>query len=1534
MHRNLRLQTADNGRWSDPCRWRSAAADTARMVRPIKGGESALRLRRSARRTHAAPSRADRSGASPVSPQSGTPAGTARDAVTTPTSAAAPPVAPLIRSLADQAITRLRAGNAPWPPRAVDARLDALSPPLRAVVEVLVQAHSEWSALADPTALLPMVAVLEQVGMLTPQQLWACLQTASYAPDNPETLVTVRRLCAHPLGRKVAVWIETQIATSLDSDPAAAAEWVKLWYALPLIKRSEASSMSFLRQQFAEYWVKYLAHAKEGTPGLRRCLGLAELLFARGWGRQLRNHVLSMAKPNAEQLSLAVHVLARLPSAKVSDPFLTKIVQDPGAPSDLKALAAVSLHDEAAAARALLPYLQPALRVPDNVAQADQTWTVDETWRCFAVVKALQRRWLPSQHQTLMQQLAPLLHHANEWLASLAAQVWLQRQSLGDEDHRSEALAALQRSLACSEREYSENGRDPHLDDLRRPAVEILGRYGATESVPLLRAMLMRPGSLNRALWPSLATALVQLGDLEWTTALLLERLHVPPDVLSSFQSQENLDQAVKALCAVVRAALPSEAQRRVAAAATCIRTAFRAVPRGALARARGFVNRGRRQRRGIGPMGDPFDGGSQRVYAAQADVRRIDWSATERLDDAAKAMGIVVERQTGASGSRPTLIVIDPAIFAGCTPRAVALLAGTIAQHTVAAGDPVGLYIGGSSATRRFLPPGMAPHQLERILQELLTYDAPTNATLSSPAAVLEQPVVRQYLRPGTRVYCVADFIAGDPAQLARLDTSLRARGAEWQPIAVRRHLPVPQPILECGPTRWRAETSVTEAVVFQVHDRHRDTVDRALETMGAALVDLTSIAAEAIPDATIDAVWGRDGIPTPTPLVAIQVVAEQLYRGETAEPADLAARIAAARGNRDAWHILLREALESGWSTPLTYAVETLEAAGRVDDFRHRVFFGARAPLAQQTLLQEHADLLRACDTIASILAMAEGAVAQHAATAPPPAPVSRWMPLRRWWGAHFGTGTIPTAAANQPDGGGASDAVTAAAPSRVAAPEAIRPGDSGVARSVGEGDEMRWVKVQPAPQGAGRYLRQRLGVVIDGATLQPHPALSPTTLTIAGGRQHHGTLRPGVPADPRRLQSVGGSSVTLAGGRVHFSTNDEASVHPSLGQPIAALAAQVPESYDDRLFTALTTGPTFTDLESVAPGFAALARRVVDEARALPLREALRCLQRVVAEESGLAYRSYQGDPIAEPLWKAWCARADRGEASLLDGVRLTMTAGGGQCQEFALLGLMLLRLAGIPSAVGSGWRIRPDGGVYGTAHAWVEVILPQGNGRWMGLPVEMAPPMVAEASLSAWLQPVADASVSDSHAPLPSDTAAVETEGTPENSVEIATEVEPPAAPAATPPASIASRATDALPERVSVTSQVASPPTPAARARAARVAVTTRGIAQLWAAGTAAERGAVREAFSALHLWLRPDEKSEALQHFLNAPDGVERFINLNARARDEEIGPSWHLPNDLSALLDVAASAAHPNSVRTTARLDQWLTGVERYFGW
>jgi hypothetical protein len=130
---------------------------------------------------------------------------------------------------------------------------------------------------------------------------------------------------------------------------------------------------------------------------------------------------------------------------------------------------------------------------------------------------------------------------------------------------------------------------------------------------------------------------------------------------------------------------------------------------------------------------------------------------------------------------------------------------------------------------------------------------------------------------------------------------------------------------------------------------------------------------------------------------------------------------------------------------------------------------------------------------------------------------------------------------------------------------------------------------------------------------------------------------------------------------------------------------------------------------------------------------LKEAMMLVQLYVLAHPQFRYHSYVDDPKKLALFRNFVGRAIKDQAWGKDEhLLLALTLEGGTCMELAKIGMTLLRLAGIPTGLSTGLVVM-GGEVSSAGHVWPEVILPRGEGRWYGEPVEVSGNVLPEAVL---------------------------------------------------------------------------------------------------------------------------------------------------------------------------------------------------------
>ncbi|GEM_PF-3772865 len=1014
-----------------------------------------------------------------------------------------------------------------------------------------------------------------------------------------------------------------------------------------------------------------------------------------------------------------------------------------------------------------------------------------------------------------------------------------------------------------------------HEDDFFQRLLRHTATLQMTEAIPLLLKMLLH--SAKSSDWPIITETLIALGAWHEAADALLKPFHTPA-LLSGPAS----DARLKSLCVLLRHFDTLDDEYSPAADAARIRAVLRGKKLAPFAMARGFDNRGQRPRRGASLWGDPYAGNSREVYEVNADARRIDWPATFRLSEERREMGIVVERVDSARGARPTVIVIDPtALLHKSSNTNLALVAGMIAQATLQSGDPVSLVIGRGEVS---VPAGAGRHQLERILTAIGNTG---NVAAASAAEMLEQRAVAKFMRPGTQIFYLGDFVTMDPATLERLHHSVQAHGAEWQPISVRgAGFPVSDPTIHTGPLVTPLTQDQYEVLYGEIERTHLPRVNAALQRAHVAILNVDEESADTLLRQTMQqmarsfaekpAVYPKEWLATEFQLP---------LRIENPEPADLFDRMRAAWGEAARWEEIFQEAFDARWPTPFVYAQAVLTQANKLSrcvnvhhyDFALRNLAHYGSPAYNLNL--------GAC------VAMAERDL--HHTT------------------RHAARHGAPTGAPFSADSANTSTSAAATSPQFSRAPDAQHIGEnSGVMQ--GASPDLAWAEISPQPTGRSVYLREQFYAEMRGAQFRTHANFSRarldewsddvTAAQAADAQQlHRGRLLQPASRDLSGFTAIGGSALTmLPRGEFVFATRytDPLGTHPLLRLRVAELRRAGPQFYGAENFALLTNGTTLQKIAARHPELAAEWTAAIAAVQQMPLLRAVAYLQQVVMKTNGLSYHHYQGDALAETLYRNFMERAKNGTADLAEAVDLIVRLGGGMCQEFSLLGLALLRLAGIPAGLSVGFDVE-DNALH-DHHAWVEVMLPRDEDDrkgWRGLPLEFIPQQ-ASATLIESL-----GVVSADDAPAITDAESTNTDN----------------AAAATV---AQEKARDAF-IRTMIPGLWRAPDD---RAEAAESVFADRAdfverFERAWNSDDATVRNTLHTALDALALSLDRDTQGNLLQEFLATPDAVRRFIAFNTRSN--------HSTTSVVDIKDILHTAPLTlDADQLAARFDEWMHSV------
>lgn len=773
-----------------------------------------------------------------------------------------------------------------------------------------------------------------------------------------------------------------------------------------------------------------------------------------------------------------------------------------------------------------------------------------------------------------------------------------------------------------------------------------------------------------------------------------------------------------------------------------------------------GYENRGLRPGRRTTPSGADFE---EVVLAPThtADLKAINHKATARLGQP----GISACNRYRTEESSKVMIVIDPKTLQDASHKEkIAVLAGTIAQMAIQKRDMVGLVVG---RRKVYIKPSQDPAQVERVLTSVMScMDAGEDKIVD----VLDQDALRKNLPRGAEVYLVTDFCGEDISGLERMHLRYERLGVRLIPVSTETTVVVPRPVIKIGRFTFRYTDEDVRKIAGYVANDCSHQINGLLQASKGAVIDLEQSDNDKVVEQTVIGLGGR--------LTSrLKVASKATIKGE--EVIDITSNPENPEGLIEAWErnmqelrsfghsgtwklstvnkrapsrefcdLALRAAFLNGWSIIIEYVYERIrgELAKSIgkrlrslqdffDNFHVlpniegrlemqmrsnpleslRLNLNPYAPISRPLTPSEEANL-------GSLVKFYyQGLISARAAS-----PLKRYalLPIEQ-----IATDIIHAITSGglqktqQPNESlGQINDVSVSLKSSIAD---LSPAISAVDRNKSAADENVWLRLSPVPDGNHRFLRSAIGAAWRGNGFEAIPEICNKTLAEAGAVKVEGKLEFKAENDMRIPQPARGRVISAKKKVVVFELNpaEPAHVRSVLAMPTSELQRKGPEIYGEDLYRTLTDCATLEEVERIDPTLAQEWRMLLERTAPLPVETAIAEIQSYIINHPRLKYHKYTKD-WERTLFRALKRRIDDGTAELNEYLELIIRLGGGTCMEMATLGLTLLRLAGIPAGLSLGWVIENDGSVVQESHATPEVLIPRGNGKWHGQPVEFS------------------------------------------------------------------------------------------------------------------------------------------------------------------------------------------------------------------
>ena len=905
--------------------------------------------------------------------------------------------------------------------------------------------------------------------------------------------------------------------------------------------------------------------------------------------------------------------------------------------------------------------------------------------------------------------------------------------------------------------------------DVRSSAAEAVSKLGDTNAaLSVLKPMLSDSNIFVRC---SAARAVGKLTDIN-AIEIILEDLKSDKELLlhllTSFLENYNLP-------------LPFSIQSPVLKHANLIRFICKQEyhpERQTLAPSKGFGNRGMRPGTRTQPSGWDFQQFDE-AHSSQVDSRRIDWAATERLPAAKRAQGIVAIRKFRSEEANKIMIVIDPRAIDEENKQNLGALAGTIAQMALQRKDLVGLIIGRHKV---YLKPSQDKTQLEAVLARVISYYR-EEAEETGVVQLLDQETLRKNLPPGAEIYLISNFTGEDAQKLKRIGASFAGINVNFVPIALGREISMPHPVIEVGRFRWKMDPPAARIISDIRAKRIAKELNDFLYNARGCAINLegkeTEVALRTVKSLTGKAPQKEQIKPKG------KLVGEKVYNIETREPENLLGVLEDTihRHDKEGLNLLLQTAHLRGWGTIFTYVYGkimeflsdhklgeyTKEKLERFKDelednlpekpntrdsfisIKHRSGFS----LEYYSILD---DLERDRFSADNVIESVDDAIKDEKGNSPAaalyrnalraalsPSMIDPALPeiLLAAWGLYTNQSTanvLIDALQERTKNRSGAEHRRPTIKTAFSKPEtAVSPLASAVDREETKDDHKIWQILAPAPTERQRYLRHSLGLARNpgSCSFDCVGELNSAALAETGNRNISGKLVSSLDKETILPQPAGGRILIRKGKKIVYAINENTPPETAgiLSMKLSEFRRRAKEIYGEDLHQeALTAPATLEQIRKINPEIGSEWRALLDKVENLTVEEAIVTIKNYVLSHPKLKYHRYESD-VKKTLLGALKRRIEKGEAEGHEYLELILKLGGGTCVEMSTIGLTLLRLAGIPTGLSQGYLAEENGEVKQMGHAWAEVVIPYGSGKWYGLPVEFSEAQMAKIDREA-------------------------------------------------------------------------------------------------------------------------------------------------------------------------------------------------------
>ena len=744
---------------------------------------------------------------------------------------------------------------------------------------------------------------------------------------------------------------------------------------------------------------------------------------------------------------------------------------------------------------------------------------------------------------------------------------------------------------------------------------------------------------------------------------------------------------------------------------------------------AKGYGNRGIRPGRRTAFAGSDFQN-LKLVPMNQTDPKNIDWNATARLGETERAMGMVVVKEYRTEEANKVMIVIDPKVFEdNDSPEKISSLAGTIAQVALQRRDMVGLIIG----TRKiYIKPSQDKAQLEKIIARILAFQKDGNE--DGVLQILDQDYLRANLPQGAQIFFISNFENENLEHVQRTIKLFSNLGVEFTPVATDVFVPVPHPIIEIGRFRFKLHEKKAQVIADAIALQQAEAMNKLLDERTGIMINL-SVKDDVIQQ-TIAEIKAKDQCHPKHNKIQPRgrLVGEKVYNITSPEPDDFLPRFEAATVERKS-NILAsvwQAACLRGWSSPLEYLHKKIQEIKEMADKLPEEYRHNKPSFDYEKEFNDTYRPDKATGPITDFL----NDPALHKSlqngirkiTERPIDMIEAFSHLLAWYpDIDF----VRLVLAKHEELESLLEEKKEIKPSLRELINASMMGNS-LKTSVANKDETEeekrvWMNLGTIPRERNRYLRTVTRIVFDPAhsVYQEHPQITAGALGESGKGNIIGRLEFKIKKEMQIPQLVGGKIEIVERKKIVYSTSESTpeTIDRVLSLPLSEFRAKASGIYGKELYELSTVAPGIEEITKLNPGIAKEWEELLAEIEHLPVKDAIARIQEYIVNHPTLNYHRYASD-VAKTLFGSLKERADKGECKENEYLALILKLGGGTCREMATLGLTLLRLAGIPTSLSSGWMAEWDGKVRQMGHSWAEVMIPYEGEKWHGLPVEFS------------------------------------------------------------------------------------------------------------------------------------------------------------------------------------------------------------------